>query len=363
MDESGVSSVDCASIIRNYSCKMGYRFLKEDEVDFQVAETQDQEKWLWKKVWALECPNKIRNLIWRACCNSLPSKCNLLRRTIISEQSCDRCKEGNEDVLHVVWSCKELDGVWEANNLWSFQDQQCFANFSELLAWVCDHQRYPTLFAFTIWSIWNQRNQVRTQQSHHPLNLLSQWAYDKYMEFKALKVVPTFSRPTSRIRWKPPARGTFKINFDGAIFAKEKCSSLGAIIRDREGLVIASMAARVPQQLQPIEIEALAAYKALEFAREVGISEAVLEGDSSLVMTALASKKPRPTPFGLLLQDSLNVSVGFSKLSYSHTKREGNIVTHNLAQLAVNHQNCVIWMEDVPFDVLSFYHADLAGIP
>ena len=85
MDESGVSSVDCASVIRNYSCKMGYRFLKEDEVDFQVAETQDQEKWLWKKVWALECPNKIRNLIWRACCNSLPSKCNLLRRTIISE--------------------------------------------------------------------------------------------------------------------------------------------------------------------------------------------------------------------------------------------------------------------------------------
>ena len=62
-----------------YSCKTGYRFLKEDEVGFLVAENQDHEKELWKKIWALECPNKVRNLIWRACRNSFPSKCNLLR--------------------------------------------------------------------------------------------------------------------------------------------------------------------------------------------------------------------------------------------------------------------------------------------
>ena len=46
-----------------YSCKTGYRFLKEDEAGFQVAEHQDHMKELWKKIWALECPNKVRNLI------------------------------------------------------------------------------------------------------------------------------------------------------------------------------------------------------------------------------------------------------------------------------------------------------------
>ena len=59
---------------------------------------------------------------------------------------------------------------------------------------------------------------------------------------------------------------------------------------------------------------------------------------------------------------TLNVATGFSKLSYSHTKRKGNSITHNLPQLAANIPNCVIWMEDVPSDVLSFYHADLDGI-
>ena len=83
---------------------------------------------------------------------------------------------------------------------------------------------------------------------------------------------------------KPPVQEMLKINFDGAIFIEEKSSGLGVIIHDRKGLVIASMATWVPQKLRPIEIEALAASKALEFARELGIADAVLEADSQVVM-------------------------------------------------------------------------------
>ena len=125
--------------------------------------------------------------------------------------------------------------------------------------------------------------------------------------------------------------GSYKINFDGATFAREKCSGLGVIVQDKEGLVIAAMATRVPQLLQAIEIKALAANKALEFAQEMGISDVVLEGDSSLVMAALNSKNPGLAPYGLMIQDSLSLSTAFYKLSYPHTKREGNTVAHNLA--------------------------------
>ena len=187
-------------------------------------------------------------------------------------------------------------------------------------------------------------------------------AHDRFAEYKVVQPSQLTSRLTRRARWKPPDLVPFKINFDGAISAEEKCSGLGVIIRNQEGLVTAAMSMRVPQQLQPIEIEALAAHKALEFAREVGISEAVLEGDSLLVMKALNTKNIGLAPFGLLLHDSVLLFTSFSKLSYSHTKREGNLVAHNLAQLAINISNCVIWMEDVSSDVLSSYQADLAGI-
>ena len=99
------------------------------------------------------------------------------------------------------------------------------------------------------------------------------------------------------------------------------------------------------------------------FARELGLSKVVPEGDSSMVMLALYSSNPGLAPFGLLVQDTLNVATGFSKLSYSHTKREGNLVAYNLAQLAANIPNCVICMEDVSSDVLSFCQVDLIGIP
>ena len=133
-----------------------------------------------------------------------------------------------------------------------------------------------------------------------------------------------------------------KINFDGAIFAEEKSSGMGVIIRDRQGLVIASMATRISQQLRPVEIQAMAASKALEFARELGITEVVLEGDSQVVMMALNSKSPVLAPYGSLVQDSVSLSNNFSKLSYSHTKREGNTVAYSLTKLAVNLINRVI---------------------
>nr|POF24248.1 hypothetical protein CFP56_12661 [Quercus suber] len=99
-------------------------------------------------------------------------------------------------------------------------------------------------------------------------------------EFKALKIAQFPSRLVRRAQWKPPDKETFKINFDGAIFAADKSSSLGVIIRDSKGLVMASMAARISQQLQPVEIKALAANIALVFARELDIKDVVLEGDS-----------------------------------------------------------------------------------
>ena len=140
----------------------------------------------------------------------------------------------------------------------------------------------------------------------------------------------------------------FKINIDGAVFAEENCSGMGVIVQDREGLVIAVMSEKIPQLLKPIEIEAMAAIRAFEFAREVGISEAILERDSLLVIKALATKDIGLAPFGLLIQDAYRFTSAFSLLSYSHTKREGNQVAHDLAKLAVTIPNCVIWMEDVP---------------
>ena len=52
-----------------------------------------------------------------------------------------------------------------------------------------------------------------------------------------------------------------------------------------------------------MEIEAIAATRALEFARVVGINNVVMEGDSWLVHHALINDEKSLSPFGLLIEE------------------------------------------------------------
>ena len=58
---------------------------------------------LWKKIWGLEVPNKVKNLVWRACTNSLPTKANLVQQKIITDNLCDICKMHQEDTKHALY--------------------------------------------------------------------------------------------------------------------------------------------------------------------------------------------------------------------------------------------------------------------
>ena len=61
-----------------YNCKSGYQFLKAEENHGGTEANVEQEKALWKAIWVLQTPNKMKNHIWRACQNSLPTKENLV---------------------------------------------------------------------------------------------------------------------------------------------------------------------------------------------------------------------------------------------------------------------------------------------
>ena len=56
-----------------------------------------------KRSGALEVPNKVKNLVWRACKNSLPTKANLVHRKIITDSLCDICKQ--HQLVWPYWFC------------------------------------------------------------------------------------------------------------------------------------------------------------------------------------------------------------------------------------------------------------------
>ena len=112
--------------------------------------------------------------------------------------------------------------------------------------------------------------------------------------------------------------------------------------------MITSLAQSLNQAFKAVEIEALAASRALELAADIGLDNVIVEGDSLVVPQALKSKVVGLAAYGLLIRDAFSLAGNFSEVSYSHRKREGNKVAHGLAKLAVNSAECVIWMEEVP---------------
>ena len=143
---------------------------------------------------------------------------------------------------------------------------------------------------------------------------------------------------------------------DGAVFSNSNISSSGVVARNSDGQLIASLAQQLNQAYKAIEIEAMEATWASEFAVELGLDRVVVKGDSSIVTTALKTKKPSLVSYGFLISDVYVFERFFfsSELSYSYTKREGNKVAHHLAKLAINFPDSVIWIEDVPPLVFSF---------
>nr|XP_023926393.1 uncharacterized protein LOC112037808 [Quercus suber] len=157
-----------------------------------------------------------------------------------------------------------------------------------------------------------------------------------------------------------PPPNVYKINYDGAVSLSSNCSGIGVVIRNNVGLVVTSHEQRFCQAYKPVEIEAMAATRAIEFAGEIGVDRIMVEGDSSTVTKALSTKNPALASYGLLIEDASVLERNFTELSYSHTKREGNKVAHCLTRLALNLSDATIWMQDVPLSVVPFVQVDIA---
>ena len=201
-------------------------------------------------IWSMKVPPKVKNLMWRACRNAVPTKTALLRRTITVSQLCDQCHVAQEDPLHALKACSKLDVVWSDVELWNFRNSVGFMDFKELLLWFIAEDKNVDLFAVTDWSVWNQWNKVQLNQLVTALHQVASVSKYWWQEFRAqqvelVEIVRQGVRAEEKC-WRPPSVELVKINFDGAVFANENKSGIGVVIRNDEGLVLASCVKKIP---------------------------------------------------------------------------------------------------------------------
>ena len=129
--------------------------------------------------------------------------------------------------------------------------------------------------------------------------------------------------------------GHHKVNYDGAIFSQQEKASVGVVIKNAKGVVMASMSQQVPLPATVAQVEALALRRATKFTLELGITKAIFEGDSKTICRELNDPIPSRTLHGHLLQDVKSLSNSFQFVGFSHVRRQGNTVTYALARRTI----------------------------
>uniref|UniRef100_A0A2N9GYK3 Reverse transcriptase domain-containing protein n=1 Tax=Fagus sylvatica TaxID=28930 RepID=A0A2N9GYK3_FAGSY len=346
-----------------YTVRSGYQALLHNEKQqLPGSSTTDALQPIWKAVWSLRIPKKCQLFVWRASREALPTRVNLCKRHIPINPKCENCRKCPEDVLHAVWSCPVLTPVWDKEPWIHSLRATPIMDFADLFSKVLDIGTYQNTEAFSIicWSLWQRRNKQRLHQEVEAIDQVSTRARAYLDEFVSSiePLQPAEPTPTLVIKWQPPSRHNFKINYDGAVFKETNEAGIGVVVRNKAGHVMASLVQKVryPQSVE--NIEAWAAKRAVQFVSEIGLKEAEFEGDSKTIVAALNDPHHCPTHYGLLIADAKSLAHALDSYCFTHVKRQGNGLAHALARMAKHTDILEVWMEDVPPPLQQLYLSD-----
>ncbi|KAK9999099.1 hypothetical protein SO802_018702 [Lithocarpus litseifolius] len=159
--------------------------------------------------------------------------------------------------------------------------------------------------------------------------------------------------------WRPPDAYIFKANFDVAVFKSEKLAGLGVVIRDWRGEAISALTMSVLLAQTVVELEALACRRAVQFAKEIGLTQVIFEGDSSIVIQAVQAGSSDILPYGHVIDDILALTLDLQFSSFTHVPCICNVVADALAKKAKTSRGTQVWLEELPEDIASLAGFDV----
>ena len=258
-----------------YSVKTSYQLLVESDNRGEASgSNNDNLRSFWKGIWKMRVPNKIKNFCWRACSESLPTLANLHRRKVVTSPICTSCGTSRETVVHAIWECDQVQNCWGHAFMMLRQVSLQWNSLTDLVSAARKLEGGLELFMVIAWLVWSRRNKRHFQENCMPPEKIRDAAESVLKEFRgSQKSRPErVQRPPQR--WVPPEPGSYKVNYDGAYFAEEEAASIGVVVRNELGQVMASLAEKIAKPPTVESLEALAARRAMVFMEELGLYKA-----------------------------------------------------------------------------------------
>jgi hypothetical protein len=141
-----------------YSVKSAYN----DILNHDMAVVQHRVPGNWNRVWSLKLPPKVKNFMWRACRNCLPTRIRLQTKGDQCTDRCAVCDDFGKDNTHLFFMCNKSMLCWQRIGFWSplMVVFDIDASFSINVFAILQHldQQQKQVFSVTLWSIWKHRN-------------------------------------------------------------------------------------------------------------------------------------------------------------------------------------------------------------
>nr|GEW27508.1 RNA-directed DNA polymerase, eukaryota [Tanacetum cinerariifolium] len=118
--------------------------------------------------WIKSIPIKINGFAWKVYLDRLPTRLNLIRRSIqVPSLSCPICNSAHEDLSHLLFSCSMASDVVRLVCRWWDLGWMPLGSYSDWLPWFKSIRLGSNpkgllegVFYVTWWSLWNFRNQL-----------------------------------------------------------------------------------------------------------------------------------------------------------------------------------------------------------
>ena len=85
---------------------------EEGVIGYSSSSTSSMGVKFWKKLWNACVLGKVKICVWRACVDALPTRLNLCKRRVTTEEMCVVCGGLAESTEHVLRDCHMARAVW-----------------------------------------------------------------------------------------------------------------------------------------------------------------------------------------------------------------------------------------------------------
>ena len=93
------------------------------------------------------------------------------------------------------------------------------------------------------------------------------------------------------------------------------------------------------------------------FAKDLCFQHITAESDCKELIVELSRSSNSPSQFRAIVEDCLFLSREFGSCDFTHIRRQGNRVAHELAKIACNNPEAT-WIEEHPVDIVLLLFLD-----